>query len=89
MLILNEDIKQLATLNGLSVSLRTEKPNFWWEVLGRASYVPVMYTSSSVDFQLAYQRGGTMVTKYLEFVLGKSLKQDIQRGTALIMDWLV
>jgi len=44
---------------------------------------------SSIDFQLAYQQGGTMVTKYLEFVLGKSLKQDTQRGTALIMDWLV
>ena len=57
MQILKEDIKQLATLNGLSVSLRTEKPNLWSEVLGRASYVPVLYTSSSMDFQLAYQRG--------------------------------
>ena len=89
MLILKEDIKQLAILNGLSVSLRIEKPNIWEEVLVRSSYVPVTYTSSSIDFQLAYQQGGTMVTKYLEFVLGKSLKQDTQRGTALIMDWLV
>jgi len=57
LLILKEDIKQLAILNGLSVSLRIEKPNIWEEVLVRSSYVPVTYTSSSIDFQLAYQQG--------------------------------
>lgn len=51
------DIKQLAASNGLSVSLRSEKPNIWAEVLDRVAYIPVMYTSSSIEFQWAYQRG--------------------------------
>lgn len=57
MLIPKEDIKQLAKSKGLSVSLRLEKPNIWAEVLDRAAYIPVMYTSSSIEFQWAYQRG--------------------------------
>ena len=52
-----DDIKQLATSHGLSVSLRSENPNIWAEVLDRVAYVPVMYTGSSIEFQWAYQRG--------------------------------
>jgi FemAB family protein len=57
LLLETEDIKQLALSKGLSVSLRSEIPNIWAEVLDRTAYVPVMYTSSSIEFQWAYQRG--------------------------------
>lgn len=37
----------------------------------------------------AIRPGLGLPTKYLEFVLGKSVKQDAKRGTALVMDLLV
>ncbi len=52
-----ENIKQLAASYGLTVNTRIENHDAWMDTLSRCSYLPVMYTNSSIDFQLAYQRG--------------------------------
>lgn len=42
---------------GLSLRYRKDNPTLWDETFDKASYQPVAYSSSSLDYQLSYQRG--------------------------------
>jgi FemAB family protein len=56
-LLIKENIQQLAKSTGLNLSFRLDAPEIWDTAAQNAAYLPVAYTSSSIDFQWAYQRG--------------------------------
>lgn len=55
--IIVDDIKYLAESCGLSVELRTDARDTWAATVLNCSYVPFVYTNSSIEYQWAYQRG--------------------------------
>ena len=56
-MILVDEIKYLAESCGLSVELRANARDTWAKTVLNCSYVSFVYTNSSIDYQLAYQRG--------------------------------
>jgi FemAB family protein len=50
-------LNQIAGSIGLSIRGRLENRELWEEMLGLASFIPVAYLNSSLDYQMAYQRG--------------------------------
>ncbi|MFZ4777259.1 MAG: FemAB family protein, partial [Terrimicrobiaceae bacterium] len=55
---MNSDFENLASsLIGERVSLRRQVTDQWDEALKNCAYIPVFYTSQSIDYQLAYQTG--------------------------------
>ncbi len=52
------DFQNLASsLIGESLVFRSARPERWDETIARCPYIPVLYTSQSMDYQLAYQVG--------------------------------
>ncbi len=51
------NVLQLFGQSGLSVRLRSEEPLLWSQALSGLSYIPVMYSSAMIDYQLEYWAG--------------------------------
>ena len=64
-----ENIKKLMKVNNFSFNFRTEMPKFWDEALNKVNYIPVMYSSSSIEYQLAYQKSHGTVCQDISLVI--------------------
>lgn len=63
------DIVELAISKGLETRLRSHDDYLWTDTLCDCKYIPVNYSHSSIDFQLAYQIGHGEEMKDLSMII--------------------
>lgn len=65
----DEQLNNIIESLGLSVFQRVNNKNLWDETLNKTPYKPVTYSNSSLDYQLAYQRGHGGSWRDISFII--------------------
>ncbi|MBU3598260.1 FemAB family protein [Polynucleobacter bastaniensis] len=62
-------VKNYADINGLNISFRLESLDKWMTVLRGASYIPVLYTNNSLEFQWANHKSHVSKSEDISMVI--------------------